>query len=168
MEITTVLAQQTQDWKSYIDPINKFRLDYPSIGFSSVDVTTDSPPFNGTYISLPTEDFTFEVYIVNKSSLPDNIKSASEYAEYEKNNITIPVFGDASIFEDLISVKYPNFNGTTYTAVLYGYDVGGNVIIKKVFVDHIDKIFYFLIRDDITSFEERTSENIMRSVNFFE
>ncbi len=43
-----------QEWKTYVDPVNKFSIDYPPTGSAPVNVESNQSRFKETSISLST------------------------------------------------------------------------------------------------------------------
>lgn len=164
-ELPNIFAQQEMPiWKTYINPEYRISIDYPYWGHGGLIITPNSI-LNQTTIYLPPSEFGAQIVVHNKTS-----SNSSELKQFVINQIDYikKTSGNETIFQNIMPIKFGNQSGYTYSEIVYGFDVDGDVLIKQVFFEHGDNIFKFWFRDDMKSLDNISYERMLNSISFFD
>lgn len=131
----TITAQE-ETWKTYLNPIYKFSMEYPSPNITAIIEIENYDVIIG---DSDKAESLFKLEIIPKNETQD-IKSL---IEKDKNMMLSDLDLNYSLFQDVKSVNYPKSNMTGYEYIVFSRE--SDLMSREIFVtnEQTDNIYFF-------------------------
>jgi hypothetical protein len=146
------------NWNTYYNQEYGFGIDYPDNSTGKLTLTPTSNS-NKSTIEFPNSGFEANMTVTNKTSNNLNHFVLKDF------NDRVELYGNQSIVQGISNLT----NGAlTYSQLIPGKEAGNDILIKKTFLEHGDKIFTFWFRDDSRAFDNQTYNTMSNSIIFLD
>ena len=149
---------QSVNWNTYYNQEYEFSIDYPDNSTGKLTLTPTSN-LNETTIEFPNSGFEANMTVTNKTSNDLNHFVLEDFSN------RVALYGNQSIVQGISNLT----NGAlTYSQQISSEDAGNDILIKKTFLEHGDKIYTFWFRDDSSAFDNQTYNTMSNSIIFLD
>jgi hypothetical protein len=146
------------NWNTYYNHEYGFGIDYPDNSTGKLTLTPTSN-FNESTIEFPNSGFEANMTVTN---ITDNDLNHFVLEDYKDR---VALYGNQSIVQGISNLT----NGVlSYSQLISSEDAGNDILIKKKFLEHGDRIFTFWFKDNSSAFDNQTYNTMSNSIIFLD